>query len=241
MKHSLKLPPNITEGRWLSGAALWTVGGAWCAVGVWGWTQAASGIFLPLAITMTIAMQIFGMRALKNAFESGVRGIGLTILGLGCLVWSGYSGHQGMKINESDRWSDWDAKTAAEGKVLEAERALDAVPVVTPFDDNGRRVGPQTLAALGIERDKVIARKEATVAAARAEAARYARVEKPATKATDGLLWALTVLIEAMEAFGFLCLSSGRKIAAAITPAMSPSELARALVARRKDRLAVAA
>jgi len=231
---------KIKNERWLSAAALWTAVGAWTVVGVNGWMNATSGILMVLTVTLTVALQVFGVRALKNAAQiGGARAVGLVLLGLGCLGWSGYSGHQGMMGAEAQRWAPWEAKEAADAAVAMIDAEIAAVPALNAFNEHGQRIGPITLGVLAGERDKVIAGLHARRAEAAKTAATHAGVVKPATRASEALLWALSVLIEAMEALGFLCLTAPRRAVVAgvaLDPALSPSELARRLVANRKDR-----
>lgn len=208
-------------GNWLSKLALWAVICSWAAVGVYGWTQATSGVLAAIAIALTLGAQVFAARAVKNAAhaETWSRRLLLLALGAACLMFTGWAGHQGLSIGENKRWAAYERYEAA----LSANAAIDAqiaaLPPVPLSDEAGRPIGPARTRELGAQRSNEIARLTGRLVEA-------APVDKPTMRMPEGLLWSLVGLIAALELLGFYAVSE-HKAKAAANVRTAASELAR--------------
>jgi hypothetical protein len=200
---TLSLPKIQLPRNWLSGSALWLVISSWAACGVWGWSQATSGLIAAIAIALTLGAQVFAARAVKNAAQadSFLRRCALLALGSACLAFSGWAGHQGLTISENQRWATYDAATEAKASNARIDAQIAALPQVPLSDEAGRPIGPARTRELGAQRSNEIARlsgyKVPVVEAA-----------TPAPRMPDGFMWALTGLIAALELFGFFSIGS---------------------------------
>ena len=198
---------TLRERNWLTAGALWTIALSWAAAGVWGWSQTAIGIIAPVLMALTIGAQIAGARMVAIAASATMaRRIALIALAIGCVCWSGYAGKRAIEQSEAQRLAPAAAYADALARVEVAEAALAAVPAVALTDAAGRSIGPQRLAILQEARASEIARL-----AAERDAARAALPAKPVTAQAmpQALMWAVAVLIEALELLGFWAIGAG--------------------------------
>lgn len=231
----MKVNINQPRGNWLSAAALWTVIGAWASAGIWGWTQNAAGIMIPITVAMTLGCQVFAARAASNAVTvSGVQRIALIALGVACLAFTGWSGKQAISTNEAQRVAPYEAalaaSAAAKADLAKVERDIAAVP---PLRSD---IPAKRIAELQTARALELARLEPKLAAAKAAVAAVALPARPAPQMPVWLQWAIVGLIEALEFFGFWAIGRGHnpaKSAPATTAEVVELNPGAALVARR--------
>lgn len=198
---------TLRERNWLTAAALWTVALSWAAAGVWGWSQTSVGIIAPVLMALTVAAQIAGARMVAIAASATLaRRVALIALAIGCVCWSGYAGKRAIEQSEAQRLAPAAAYAEALARVEAAEAALAAVPAVALTDAAGRSIGPQRLAILQDARAADIVRLTAE-----RDAARAALPAKPATAEPmpQALMWAVAILIEALELLGFWAIGAG--------------------------------
>ncbi|NBW07941.1 MAG: hypothetical protein EBR82_07935 [Caulobacteraceae bacterium] len=215
----MKLVENMPRGNWLSAAALWVVIAAWAAAGIWGWTQNAAGIMVPITVAMTVGCQVFAARAAANAAAiAGSRRLGLIGLGVACLLFTGWSGKQAIATNEAQRSAPYEqamaAKAAAVAALAKVEAEINAVP---PLRSD---IPAMRLATLQAARTTELARLEPLRAAAQARVEAIATPARPAPQMPSPLQWAIVALIECLEFFGFWAIGMrhARKEAASEAP-----------------------
>ena len=197
----------LRERNWLTAGALWTIALSWAAAGVWGWSQTAIGIIAPVLMALTVAAQVAGARMVAIAATATLaRRVALIALAIGCVCWSGYAGKRAIEASEAQRLAPAAAYADALARVQAADAALAALPPVALTDAAGRPIGPQRLAILQDARAADIVRLTAE-----RDAARAALPGKPASAEPmpQALMWAVAVLIEALELLGFWAIGAG--------------------------------
>lgn len=204
---------------WLSALALWTVIGAWAAAGVWGWTQAAAGVMALITILLTIGCQVFAARAAVNAAAASTLSQKIAALALGamCLLWTGYSGKQAIAVSYATASAPYEAAVAAQAKaaadVAKIEAQIAAIPAVRAD------IPAVRIAALQAARAEELARLQPQLDAAQAKLAAVVVPAKPAAAMPEALQWAMVVLIEGLEFFGFWAIGAKRATPAPAKPA----------------------
>lgn len=218
--------------RWLSGAAIWAVVGAWCAAGLWGWDRATDGALTPVLCVLNVAAAVFATRALKNVAHADGLGRKLALGGLGvaCLTFTGYSGKQALSLSEAARWAPYDQQQAAIAANARIDLAVAAVPEVPLSDEYGRPIGPLRTVELGRQRNEKIGRLDG-------QRVRVGDlIATPAPRLPEELAWTFVLLIEALELLGFWALSEGGK-PVSLRSLVGGYNPGRELVKMRRDRV----
>lgn len=181
------------QGRWLSAAALWSIIGAWCACGVFGWLENSAGMMSVILVALTVGAQVFAARAVKNAAEteSWPRRLVLVGLGAACLAFTGWSGKQGLETSENARWASYEAYSANKAKADVIDAQIAALPMPPA------NVPTVRIRELAKARDAEIARLTGLKPVV-GEA-----VAKPAPRLPEQLAWLFVALVEALELLGF--------------------------------------
>lgn len=207
--------PEPWRKPWLTGAALWGVVIAWGGLGVWGWTQSATGPVVAVLVTLSICADVIGARMAVHAAapvttgrkQGSARAAVCIALALGCIAWTGFAGKRGLELADAQRRAPAEAIQAqrAEAKAVLArvEADLAAVPAIRSDIPAAR------LRELQAARAADLARLEPQRAAA------LARLEAippppPAPSPIPGpVLWGAVALIEGLKLFGFWAIGAG--------------------------------
>jgi len=231
---------KLPQTNWLSSAALWTVIGAWAAAGIWGWTQNAAGVMVPITVALTIGCQVFAARAAANAAQadSMSRRFGLIGLGVACLLFTGWSGKQAIATNEAQRLAPYESAIAAHAAAVAEAGKIEAQIAALPALRSD--IPATRLATLQAARTAELSRLEPKLAAAQAAVAMIEVPAKPAPQMPVALQWAIVALIECLEFFGFWAIGHGHAKAASKPANVVEMNPGAALVRRRWDKRAQA-
>lgn len=225
--------PEPQRKPWLTGAALWGVVIAWGGLGVWGWTQSATGPVVAVLVTLSICADVIGARMAVHAGAAGskVRTGACIALALGCIAWTGFAGKRGLEMADAQRRAPAEAiqaqRAEAKAALARIEADLAAVPAIRSDIPAAR------LRELQAARASDLARLEPQRAAA---LARLEAIPPPpvAPQPIPGpVLWGAVALIEALKLFGFWAIGGGHRTERPAPSNVIPLSPGQALAARR--------